>query len=507
MMAFEDRPTLRLVSSIFSTGPKSFDGEGPQTDKENKFVCVTCKESFVDAKNLCDHRRNCNNPKSQTRLNNDPQLEKGSHTFTEPRSSEAIQPNSIEDNANMIGTGGQDETEGSYVAFKGRKFQCKKCPKWFACAKNLWSHRRACRNYFKRKTLNSHLVKDAKEAGTLREDTNYDKTTGLCAESAKIESDDSESDDIFKPNNFSKLFGAKNGKVENKETVKHYSLRKRNINGKTLTVCDNSGTKQEGKAKLTSIRAKCSVRNGARRKRKRGSRDAKKIRKRIKKHCTICNKLMDQYSLKQHMLTHSAEKPFSCQFCDFCCVTLQSLVVHVRRMHCSVKPFKCEKCGKAFSVKSLLNQHLRAHSNGFRCGVCGKDCNSSYALKVHEISHNRTYACNLCNKTFKTAISLKLHCNSHVVTKPYEDVDPEFYFECPECEGRYRTRTGLTDHMKTHCDTPQFRCQRCPTVFGSRYMLTKHTRLEHGVEKMEVCLVCGSAFASEQKLMRHMQIH
>ena len=104
--------------------------------------------------------------------------------------------------------------------------------------------------------------------------------------------------------------------------------------------------------------------------------------------CKICDKTFAQNSnYKNHIRTHSDERPF---VCDICCI--------------------------GFKERYHLKKHqLFKHSTELKeeCRVCGKRFKDSTAVRAHERIHSdvRPYACRRCGKTFKTSECLWHHEN------------------------------------------------------------------------------------------------
>ena len=91
-------------------------------------------------------------------------------------------------------------------------------------------------------------------------------------------------------------------------------------------------------------------------------------------------------------------------------------------IHCAQyihRPYKCEKCGKRFTVQCNLNQHIKSihiKDKPFKCKHCKLGFIRKDKLREHERIHTgeRPYQCNYCKQKFARKSSLNKHIKTHI---------------------------------------------------------------------------------------------
>merc|ERR1711962_1067868 len=186
--------------------------------------------------------------------------------------------------------------------------------------------------------------------------------------------------------------------------------------------------------------------------------------------------------------------------CSLCEQDFPSRAALQQHMHCHVNgdpnaPYRCDECGKTFSVPARLNRHYRTHTGEkpHVCIICQKSFSVKENLSVHVRVHTqeRPYPCTVCHRSFEHSGKLHRHMRIHTGERPHQ---------CTLCNKTFIQSGQLVIHMRTHT------CDICGKSFGYNHVLKLH-QVAHFGEKVYKCTLCKTTFNNKKQLETHIKSH
>lgn len=164
--------------------------------------------------------------------------------------------------------------------------------------------------------------------------------------------------------------------------------------------------------------------------------------------------------------------------------------------HSSSEEHKSQTVGKIYgaqvpnSIINAVNEADFMASGGFPSGLM---TNASQAGEKTD----RPYSCNICNKKFKVRSVLTRHMKTHTGEKPYR---------CNVCGKSFIQRSYLHTHMNSHSEQKPYTCSFCGKGFTQLGNMNVHIRIHTG-ERPHRCGECGKNFREKADLVKHKIIH
>ncbi|XP_058066348.1 transcription factor grauzone-like [Anopheles bellator] len=166
----------------------------------------------------------------------------------------------------------------------------------------------------------------------------------------------------------------------------------------------------------------------------------------------------------------------------------------------------CELCpedsGKDFGSFSKLTAHYRkTHGTRGYLRCCGKQFSRRFRVMEHIAHHQGAIRCDVCDKSFSSRSYMVVHKQtkhgSGATSPPHRD------HRCENCAEAFCSRTQLRVHMFKH-ETKA--CPVCKKTFSASY-IKKHTTEMHGERQMLICDVCGKQMCTKLAMKRHIMLH
>eukprot|EP00094_Tigriopus_californicus_P004196 TCALIF_04044-PA protein Name:"Similar to ZNF626 Zinc finger protein 626 (Homo sapiens)" AED:0.16 eAED:0.17 QI:2/0/0/1/1/1/3/0/284 len=197
--------------------------------------------------------------------------------------------------------------------------------------------------------------------------------------------------------------------------------------------------------------------------------------------CKKCDKRFKvQLKFKEHIKKCILGQRYSCELCPKVFMSSRNLRDHVNVIHSAKqdnqeeKAFSCPRCPKRFHKRHNLKYHMVTHSaeRAFTCTILG--CNKSFkrerALKSHkETLHAEkrpSFLCVYCGRNFDSFTGMKTHTKLHT---------GEEYIKrkvsCPTCQKKFQCPSDLKIHSVVHTKEKPFVCHICQASFSQRASL------------------------------------
>ena len=255
--------------------------------------------------------------------------------------------------------------------------------------------------------------------------------------------------------------------------------------------------------------------------------------------CALCGKTYKNIkNLKDHhRLKHRGEE-FSFRSPDPVTISSDNFPHKLDDSHEEI----CSICGKIFTNKNYLNDHLRlrhakqlSRDPELKCTLCNKEffkkINLIAHLKIHKTTHlndssnnlevfnedvkssdgdtiktEQEKVCTVCGKTFK----MKRYLQDHLRLK-----HPEKYYQsttlnaCNICGKKYFQMRLLIRHMRTHTEkrNRSEKCEECDKMYLTKDGYQAHWQQNHPEQEWPTnfltCEICKKSFVLQKNLTNH----
>ncbi|XP_033629664.1 ikaros family zinc finger protein-like [Asterias rubens] len=182
-----------------------------------------------------------------------------------------------------------------------------------------------------------------------------------------------------------------------------------------------------------------------------------------------------------HFTLCSSGKALKCNYCTFACRRTCGRMIKHLQIHGIRSRNQCKSCGLGFLNKSQLEEHQKMCSQASlapQCIICGKTFSFRSLLRQHMNTHinRKPHKCKHCPLTFNSTTAARIHSQKHHCS-PKQNV----IYQCSLCSQRFSTNEALESHFRIHLIEKSFKCNMCGLNFCDASARYNHMRRVHKI--------------------------
>ncbi|XP_064211346.1 zinc finger protein 652-like isoform X1 [Tribolium castaneum] len=133
-------------------------------------------------------------------------------------------------------------------------------------------------------------------------------------------------------------------------------------------------------------------------------------------------KVKEEPSMHLQPMVARQDSLFSCMVCqgeETVAGDVRAITAHMKNVH-DIRLYICDVCGQDFRKRNELSAHLDEHvaaeEGDFQCEVCNRIFSNLRLFRIHRRMHypqNKAWACETCGKKYSSRNLLEEHINTH----------------------------------------------------------------------------------------------